>query len=524
MSVNSNSRTKNSLRNSKWGLINKVLIFLFPFIIKQIIIKQLGMDYLGLSGLFTSVLSVLSLAELGFSSAIVYSMYKPASENNKTLICALLNYFKKIYRNVGLIICALGIIISPFLTYFINGDIPQDINIYILYYIYLFNTVISYFLFSYRGCIFSAYQRNDIATKITIISKIALYFIQFFVLILFKNYYCYAIIIPLTTILNNLLTFLLSNKYFKDFKPYGKIDNELKQTIKTQVKGILVGRICSVLEGSLDVIIINWLIGLEEGGTYNSYLTVMNGLIGILSIIPESIRNSIGNSIASESVEKNYKDFVKFNFIYMFICGICTVCMFCLYQDFITICIGKKYLFPLLNVILICIYFYVLKAGDFTAAYFSSNGLWTYAKIPYLLEITVNLTLNIILGRLLGIAGIIISTITALSLTNIFIIPYLLNKHYFKTNLIKYYFSILYYFVATACISFVMNYLINLLPIGINWGTFIIKGIICFIISTILLLLMYIKFPYFKESKNFILDLLSKILKSKKKSGDKIES
>lgn len=520
MSKNNQNRTQNSLRNSKWHIIYKLIMFLFPFIIRNIIIKQLGIEYLGLSGLFTSVLSVLSLAELGFGTAIVYSLYKPVAEDNKELVCAILNYYKKIYRTVGITILVLGLSISPFLSHFIKGEVPSDINIYILYYIYLFNTVVSYFLFAYRGCIFHAFQRNDIGTKITILTKLFLYLVQLLLLIIFRNYYCYVIVIPLTTVLNNLITYFFSRRYFGEYTPKGMISPELKKSIKEQVKGILVERITSVMESSLDIIIISWLIGLRDVAMYNNYLTVMNGLIGILAVIPESVRNSIGNSIATESIEKNYKDFTKFNFIYMYICSICTVCLFCLYPDFITLWIGKEYLFSAIITILICIHFYTLKAGDFTAGYFGANGLWQHAKAAYIAEIIINLTLNIILGKLLGLTGIIISTILSLGLTNIFLIPRILFKKYFQKKLRNYLFPLAYYFLATVLITGLSYFILNKLSIPVTWLTFFVKGLILFISSAILLLLFFFKLPYFKDSKDFVILIVEKIFHLKSKKGN----
>ena len=126
-------RTKNSAKNIISGFIMRIISMLMPFIIRTLIIKKLGVDYLGLNSLFSSILQVLSLSELGFATAVAYSMYKPIAEDNKELICALLNLIKKIYRVVGIIILILGIAVMPFLTYLIEGDYPQDINLYILY-------------------------------------------------------------------------------------------------------------------------------------------------------------------------------------------------------------------------------------------------------------------------------------------------------------------------------------------------------------------------------------------------------
>ena len=216
------SRTKNATRNMFFGFINKLIVLLFPFVIRAMIIKTLGSEYLGLSSLFTSILQVLNLAELGFNSAIVYSMYKPIAEKDTTTICALINMYKKIYRIIGITIITLGLILLPFLNLLIKGNYPSDINIYILYLICLFNTGITYFLFAYKNALFTAHQRSDITSNIQSISYVLQYLIQIFVLVKLKNYYMFVIIQMFTTILNNIIVEWTKMNYNKTLKVISK--------------------------------------------------------------------------------------------------------------------------------------------------------------------------------------------------------------------------------------------------------------------------------------------------------------
>lgn len=227
-----NARTENTLRNVKWNFFYKIVILLFPFLIKTLLIRKLGIEYLGLSGLSTSILTVLSLAELGFSSAIIYSLYKPVADNDTKKICALLSYYQKIYRIIGIIILIVGLAFLPFFKYLIKGELPSDINDYLLYLIYLINTVISYLLFSYKSCIIAVYQRNDLLSKINFISKIFLYAVQSVLLLFYANYYLYLLIFPLSTVILNLLTLFISKKYFPSCIAFGEIDTETRNEIK----------------------------------------------------------------------------------------------------------------------------------------------------------------------------------------------------------------------------------------------------------------------------------------------------
>ena len=190
-------RTQQALRNILWGLIEKTITILCPFVIRTIIIYKLGNEYLGLSSLFSSILQVLSLAELGFGDAIIFGMYKPISEHDNKKVGTYLNTFRKIYQLLGVVILTIGLMVLPFVKRLINGSYPDDINIYILYIIYLLNTVISYFLFAYKESLIKANQRNDINSKIYILCNLVMYILQIVVLLLFKNYYFYAVLLLL---------------------------------------------------------------------------------------------------------------------------------------------------------------------------------------------------------------------------------------------------------------------------------------------------------------------------------------
>ena len=192
-----NNRTVFAARNMIFGLINKLIMLLVPFIMMAVIRIQLGGEYLGLNNLFSSLLQMLCLAEMGLSSAMVYALYKPVASDDKQQIQALLRLYQRLYRTVSLAILLIGCICIPFLPKFIKGTIPQDTNLYVLFCIYLLNTVLSYGLFAYKNSLLQAYQRTDIISKISSAVHIELYIFQFISLLLFRNYYLYVIMLPI---------------------------------------------------------------------------------------------------------------------------------------------------------------------------------------------------------------------------------------------------------------------------------------------------------------------------------------
>ncbi|MBR1884232.1 MAG: oligosaccharide flippase family protein [Clostridia bacterium] len=497
------SRTKNTIRNMKWGLINKLVLMILPFVMRTIIIKCMGSEFAGLNSLFTSILQVLNLAELGVGSAITFSLYKPLAEKDTETVRATINLYKKIYRIIGIVVLIIGLALLPFINLFISGDVPENINIYILFGIYLLNTVLTYFLFAYKTTLFEANQRNDIISNI----NTALYVIQFIyqaiVIMNFKNYYAYIVIMPLITIVNNLIGAYYAKKMYPEYYCSGSLDAGAKNNIKKRVYGLMIQKVCQTTRNSLDSIFISAFLGLNIVAMYNNYYMILSAVIALLSVITTSMVSSIGNSVATENIKKNYDDMNKFNFIYMWISGWCTVCLVCLYQPFMKIWLGESYMFSYITVILFCLYFYSLKMGDILSAYNQGAGLWWEGKYRALAETLLNIVLNVILGKLFGVNGIILGTLISLLLINFGYGSTIVFKHYFKDIGYKEYFmKHLLYFGVTLAICVIMYFVTGFININM-YVDFIIIGILCIIVPNVFYYLVYRKYYLFKESVEF---------------------
>ena len=199
-------RTKNAARNMLFDGMLKMLNIVFPFIMRTVMLHYLGVQYLGLNGLFKSILSFLNLAELGVGSAMVFSMYRPIAEDDAKSICALLRLYRTFYRAIGLFIAVAGLAITPFLRNLISGDIPSDMNLYILYFMNLGSTVLTYWLFAYKRSLLDAHQRTDVISKVSLCIQLIEYTLKFVSLIFFRNYYIYLAIQLLAQVSINVLT------------------------------------------------------------------------------------------------------------------------------------------------------------------------------------------------------------------------------------------------------------------------------------------------------------------------------
>lgn len=498
-------RTKNSVKGIVSGLINKIILLIIPFIVRTIFINTLGMEYLGLNSLFSSILNILNLAELGVGSAIVFSLYSAIAKNDEKEICALMNFYKKIYRIIGTIVIAIGLVMLPFIKKLCNGSVPDDVNIYILYLMYLANSASSYFLYAYKNCLLTAFQQTYIANNVSTLVKVILNVLQAIFLLLGQGYYVYLGLAILATIAENIINAIFATKKYPDYKAKGEIPKEEKNMIYKKVKALFLYKVGGVVLSSVDSIVISAFLGLTVLGKYNNYYYVITVLFGFLQIYINSMLAGVGNSIASETREKNYKDFNILNFIQGWIVGWCSICLVCLYQPFMELWAGKENMFGIGVAISLAIYFYVWKMMDVTNLYKEAAGLWEYDKFRPLIASAVNLIANILLVQVIGIYGIIISTILSIIVVILPWSTYILYKYYFKTGFKEFWKKYIVNILITAFATLITYGICSLISI-INIGTLIIKGIICVVIPNIIYLLLYSRTSDFKETKVWIID------------------
>jgi O-antigen/teichoic acid export membrane protein len=492
-------RSKNAIRNIKASFISKIVSLICPFIVRTVFIKTLGAEFLGVNSLFTSILSVLSLTELGFGSAIVFNMYKAIADDDDSTINALLYFYRKVYRYVGCIILAIGLILIPFLPYLVNGSYPDTINAIVVYLIFLGNTVISYFMYAYLQSLLSAFQRDDVITVIGMYMNIAMYALQIVLLVTVKNYYAYLAITPVFTVLSNIRTAIVAHKMFPQYKPMGKLSKEIKLDIREKVGGLLVQKICGVSRNAFDSIFVSMFLGLTQIAIYNNYYYIMNSITMFMAIITSAIVSGAGNSVASDSKEKNHQDMMRLNFIYMWIGGWCTICLFCLYQNFMQLWVGNDLMLPLSSVVLFCLYFYVLRMGDIRGTYVQATGTWWQNRYRAIIEAIANIVLNYLLGKYFGVNGIIAATLISLFIINFCFGSQIIYRYYFtEQKMSSYFLTHGFYLLVTVFIGLIVYFMCLFLPSTIiGFG---IKIIICAILPNIIYLLIYRKTKIYKEA------------------------
>lgn len=500
-------RTKRTINGTLWGVIEKIAAVFFPFLVRTILIKKMGAEYLGLNSLFTSILQVLNLAELGFGSAVIYSMYKPLAEGDNKLVCAIVTYLKKIYRVIGLIILLSGLLILPFVSFFIKGDVPNDVNIYIIYLVYLINTTLTYFLFAYKMSLLNALQRNDLISKIGFITSTSLNILQIGILLILKNYYIYIIMVPACTILNSLLTSFVVDKYYSSFLGKEEIDSDTKKQIKEKIFPLISTKIAGILLNSADTMVISAFLGLKSVAIYNNYYYVINALMGFIMVIYSSMQAGIGNALVKESMKKNIDNFNKFCFMNHWLITICSACLLCCYQPFIELWVGKEMMLPFGMVIMFVLYFYANMVQRIVVVYKDAAGIWKEDMVRCYLSSALNIIINISTVKFIGLYGVIGSTVIA-NLVGLPWMAYILYKIKFKESSKDFYITELIDMIISSiicAICFIVSVKIKTSYIGI-----VMKLIIAVVISNVLCFIVYKNNPQFSNSLNWIKDKFPK--------------
>jgi O-antigen/teichoic acid export membrane protein len=488
-------RTKNSVRNIRWGVLQKLIHTLGPFVVRTVLIYVMGAEYAGLNSLFTSILSILSLTEFGFSQAIVYSMYQPIADKDKEKVCALLNIYKKAYRIIGLVILGVGCIIIPLIPHLVSGDVPTGINLYVLYIIYLINTVLSYFLYAWKTSLLSAYQREDVLSRNQLVIDIIYFIAQCLVIIASKDYYLYSLLLPIMTVCVNFANKHSVDKLFPDYYPKGIITESEKNELKKNLIGLSIWKVGGATRNTLDSIVVSMYLGLTMVAVYNNYYYILNAALVVLGVLTTSITAGVGNKIATHTSDDNYRDFNGIQLLYMWIAGWCTVCMLCLYQPFMKLWMGNEMLLSTLDMMLFCLYFFVLKQGDIQSVYYQAAGLWWEGKMRSVVEAVLNIALNFLLGYFLGVTGIILATIISLTICAYIYGSTFVFKLYFHKGLKRFYLTNLYYMVITALAGLVSYWLCGMLPAASGKGSLVINVVlrllICIIVPNIIFALAY---------------------------------
>ena len=410
---------KNVRRNMLANAGNSATRLLFPFLNRTLFLWLLGPAYLGLNGLFGSVLGVLMLAELGFGQAVVCSMYKPVADDDRELLCAYLKFYRAVYRCVGAAIFALGLCLLPFLGRLVHGDVPPDVNLHVLFLIHLVNTAASYFLFAYRGVVLGAHHRNDVVTNIRTAVMVAQYAVSFLVLYLARDYTLYVVVTVFFTLLQNVLLVKASRRLFPDVEPRGVLPPEKRRQVVSDVQSIFMHKVGGVVAYQSDNIVVSAFLGLVAVAAYGNYFYVASAVASLVAIVSASTTGGFGNRIHTDGEEANFSLLLRVNRLSMAVVSGCAAMMAALVQPFMEVwtkgdpALVRHALTPALMTL--C--FYLQQMRSTLLSFKTGAGLWRPDRFKPLVAGGVNLALSVALVLALPDAwkldGVIVGTIAA---------------------------------------------------------------------------------------------------------------
>ncbi|MCY9664534.1 hypothetical protein M5X11_06145 [Paenibacillus alginolyticus] len=499
-------RVKSSLVNISVGIGNQLIITALSFFSRTVFIHTLGIDYLGINGLFTNILAMLSLAEAGIGSSIIYSLYKPVAENDVDKISVLMKLYKKTYMIIALIILLLGLAVVPFLDDFVKDANVH--NIYGIYLLFLINTVIPY-LFSYRTNLLNVYQKGYIVTGIFSISAILSTSLKIGILYTTKNYIFYLVIDCAITIINSTLVFFIVGKMypFLKNKVITRLDEGTKRSIIKNVKAIILQNVGTYLIFGTQNIIISYYVSVAAVGLYSNYFMLIEICRTFINQIFNNIYHSIGNLVAKESKEKIYSVYKVTMLLNFWLYSLFAIVLFVIIEPFIKIWIGSEFLMNKLVLIVLALTFYERGMRNSISTVKTTAGIFHEDRYIPLCQAVVNLACSIILVQYIGIAGVFIGTLISAILVPFWTTPYFVYKKVFHIPVIHYFLRYGYYAAIGVGTCILTSYLSNLITAHtlISLG---VKALICLITPN----LIYIFIFHRSEEFKYLFGIMSSIV------------
>lgn len=504
--MSNNSRVNNSIKNISFGLLTQVIQMLLGFISRTIFIRYLAIEYLGVNGLFTSILTMLSLAELGISSAILYALYKPLADKNEEQIAALIRFFKKVYFIIAGVVAFFGLCVLPFLTQIVDNP-PAKIasDLHIIYLLFLFNTVASYF-FYYKISLFHADQKSYVISKRNIVIFITQNSLQILSLIFFQNFLLYLTIQLVAQLGGNLYLSQLVKKYYPYLELHKnvQVDAEVKATIFSNLKSTAIVKISGLLVNNTSNIVLNYFSGLKLVGLLSNYTLLIGLATGLIAQVFSGITGSVANVNAKETLEKKREVFHIVNFTNFYVYGLASIAIVLLLNDFILLWIGSKFILPSEVVAILALNFYMVGMQNAVWTFKTTFGLFKQGRWLVLGTAIINVSLSFILGSYFGLFGILLSIAIARALTNVWYDPYIVFKLALQQNAKEYFVKYLTYLVVLASILGLLIGLFYFVAFDGLLGL-IFKTIVFFCISNLIIYLFYRKTTEMKYLKSVAL-------------------
>ena len=505
------SRTTNALRNSAYGIAGKVALMVLGFVSRTIFIRHLGTTYVGVNGLYSELLSMLSFTELGVGSALIYAMYEPVAHKKELETLQLLDFYRAAYRWVACAVALLGVAIIPFLPHIVKGaDFLTLSELRLYYVIFLFNTVCSYFV-TYKYSYINALQKNYITTIFDTVVNGVISIFQTVVILLTDNFLAYLLTNSVCVVLSRAAIVLYLNRKYSILrkKPSAPLPAEKRRGIFKNIKTLALARLSDVAVHSTDNIIISSLsgLGILGVGLVSNYMLLINYIKGFVSIMINSVISGFGNLAVTASQQRYREVFLEGNFICFWLYGFCAIAFFVLIPPFITLWIGKENLIDSVSFLLILVNFYLQGQGSCYFNARSAKGEFHRDVSLVILFPIVNLAVSIIGAKTLGLVGVYVGTVV--SRLVITMRPALGYRYFFGHSAWEYFRKLLLYFSTAVLAGAATYFAVRPLLRSLTWGRFVLGACAVAVLPNLIFLLLFSRSQEFKDVLTRVKGLIS---------------
>lgn len=503
-------RTDHSMKNITINFLSQIIIILLGFISRKVFIDSLNIEYLGINGLLTNVISMMALVEGGIGISIVYNLYKPLADNDQKKVIALVQLYKKLYGILALIMFILSLCLYPFFDSLIK-DADTISNIGVIYFLFVGKTIVTY-LNAHKWSLINADQKGYVLAKVNLIFQIVTTIAKIIILILTKSFILYLVIEFLLYALQTLINGNIVDKrypYIKTKEKY-KLDNATLTNIKENVKALFLHNFGGFIVFGTDNILISSFIGIAMVGLYSNYTMITQQLTALVGPILGGIGASVGNLIATEGIEKNYSIFKISYLINFWVYSICVIFLYNVLEPFINWWLGDGYLLGNWVFIFILVNMYLNGMRTTIQTFKNKAGLFKQDKFAPVIEGLINIVASLILLQYFGLLGIFVGTILSTLLTVFWTQPVIVFKHLFKRPVFSYFATYMFFSLLTIFTCLCVSIIIGNFITGNSFIQIVFKGSLSLVIPNIFYLVIFYKTKEFKYIKNIMLMRLKK--------------
>lgn len=507
-------RTRKSLFNICVTLICYFVTLIVGFISRYFFIKYLGQEYLGINSLFSNIISVMSVVELGFGTAVIYNLYKPISIGDEETIISIMSFYKKVYRIIAGVIFIIGLIILPFIGIIVGDTSVRHLHFY--FFLYILDASVSYLL-TYKRSIYYADQKNYIINTIHTFLYALVFICQISLLYLTHSFLIYILIQIAFRISENMIISLKVDKsypYLKT-KTVEPLDSAIKQDITLKIKGLFFHQIGSAIVLGTDNIIISMTksLGIIAVGIYSNYILITTYLNQIIAQIFSAVTSSVGNLLVEKEKEETYIVYKRILFLNALLYNFVCVSIGCIMEPFIDVWLGKEFLLPSSVLVVITLNFYIQGMKRTCGMFKEAAGIFYEDRYVPVIESVINLVSSVFFVKQIGLAGVCLGTIISSMIHWLYSYPVYVYKYIFNKDIKQYILDYIFYVVI-----FALSYLISYRTYSEFAKTepifnFLESVLICVVIPNIIFIIAFFRKPEYRYWRNMIVLQVEKVRK-----------